>query len=864
MPEAKYINPKLEKFAELFQGKRVVVMGLGVHGGGLGAAKFFAEIGAQVIATDTKSSSELSSSLAELSAFKNIQYALGGHRKKDFQEADLIIKNPGVPDDSLFLNIARENKVAIDTDIGIFFNLSPAPIIGITGTKGKSTTATLTAELLKFRYPVVLAGNIRISALEVLHDITPDHWVVLELSSWQLEGLARHRKSPKIAVITNIGQDHLNRYSSFEDYVKAKKLIFNYQTNEDLLILNADCPDLREFPKEAESKVYFYGKDLTKMPSYAHGATIKDDWFIWQKEQVAPVEALELRGDHNLQNSLAAITVAKLLDIPNESIREKLGDFKPLSGRLEIVKNINGVVFINDTTATTPMATLKAIQSLSNPVILIAGGADKNLSYDELTEAIQKTVKAVILLPGTATEKIKSRLKDVLSKKTTDEKTAWYESENMEEAVSVAWRIAEQGDIILLSPAAASFGLFAHEFERGDAFVKSVNELYSRHRKEYTFKKESSTKKMTTNQHNTDWELWKKKFGGRYLGHVSRTFSYLLKKKMDLIPLDISVLPRVFYSVAKIETAPEPKQVIYHPKYNIAIVSCMEGRKVQLFNCNQNNLKLIDEVSFKHQCVEVNVLNNLCFVTLSAFSHIPGTTDSLAIIDIESRKILSQVNTGGSWSKVIKAHPSGLIFVSNWRSNNLSIIDIFDPLRPKVIQLLPCGISPRGIAFTKFGELGLVTGFYSRNIIEIRQKNPKLFEVSFIGNPYDFPNYSGSMRDVIIDPANNEYAYISNLGRNLIHIYHIPTRNIIDSILVGEHPNSIAFFDSFKKKKMIISCRESNAVCLLDVDTRKVEGCTEPKIKKSTGLHSFPGGFLVTHFAENLLELYKITSDQPK
>ena len=494
MSEAKYNNPKLEKFAELFQGKRVVVMGLGVHGGGIGAAKFFAKIGAQVIATDTKPSSELSSSLAELSSFKNIQYVLGEHRKKDFQEVDLIIKNPGVPDDSLFLNIARENKVTIDTDIGIFFNLSPAPIIGITGTKGKSTTATLIAELLKSHYPVVLAGNIRISALEALYDITPNHWVVLELSSWQLEGLARHRKSPKIAVITNIGQDHLNRYSSFEDYVKAKKLIFNYQTNKDSLILNADCPDLTEFPKEAESKVYFYGKDLTKISSYTHGATIKDDWFVWQKERVAPIETLKLRGEHNLQNSLAAITVAKLLDISNESIREKLGDFKSLPGRLEIVKDINEVTFINDTTATTPMATLKAIQSLSRPIVLIAGGADKNLSYDELTETIQKTVKAVILLPGTATEKIKSHLKNILSKKIMDEKTAWYESKNIEEAVSIAWRVAKQGDIVLLSPAAASFGLFAHEFERGDAFVKSAEELYSRHCEKYTSKKELSVR----------------------------------------------------------------------------------------------------------------------------------------------------------------------------------------------------------------------------------------------------------------------------------------------------------------------------------------------------------------------------------
>jgi len=855
----RYYNTKLEEFVELFGGKRVVVMGLGVHGGGIGVAKFFAKIGAQVIVTDLKPSSELSSSLTELSSFKNIQYVLGEHRKKDFQEADLIIKNPGVPDDSPFLNIAKESGVVIDTDIGIFFNLSPAPIIGVTGTKGKSTTATLITELLKSHFPIVLAGNIRISALEILPNITPNHYVVLELSSWQLEGLVQHQKSPKIAVITNIDQDHLNRYSSFEAYIKAKKLIFNYQTNKDLLILNANCHSLVEFPKDAKSKTYFYGIDLSKISSYNHGCTIKDDWLIWQKEQIAPVESFKLLGEHNLQNALAAITVAKLLGIPNESIRESLGKFKPLQGRLEIVKEIDEITFINDTTATTPIATLKAIKSLSKPIILIAGGADKNLSYKEFTETIQKTVKAVILLPGTATEKIKKRLNHILRERIVEEKTAWYEAKDMKEAVVIAWRIAEKGDVVLLSPAAASFGLFTHEFERGNAFLKSIDELYSQHRKNYTLGIEQPTSKMVIDEHNVNWKLWQKKFGGRFLGHVSRAYSWLLERKIDLTPLDVSKLPCLFYSVAKIETALEPKQVAFHPESNLAFVSCMKGKKLQVFNCSQNNLDLIDEISFNDQCVEVAVLDNLCFVTLSTFSHVLGATDSLAIIDIESGKILSQVNTGGSWSKVVKAHPSGLIFVSNWRSNNLSIIDVSDPLHPKVIQLLPCGISPRGIAFTKSGELGLVAGFYSRNIIEIRQKNSKLFEVSFIGNPYDYPNYSGCMRDIVID-SNNEYAYISNLGRNLIHIYHIPTRNIIDSILVGRHPNSITFFDS-SKKKLLVSCRASNAVCLLDIDNRKVEGCGEPNIKKSTGLSAFPGGFLVTSFAENFLELYKVTEE---
>ena len=437
-------------------------MGLGVHGGGTGVAKFFAEIGAQVVVTDLKSSHELRSSLSQLSSYKNIQYVLGKHQEKDFQKADLIIKNPSVPNNSKFLKIAKENKIPIDTDVGIFFNLSPAPIIGVSGTKGKSTTASLIAELLKPHFSTVLAGNIRISVLEVLPKIKFNHRVVLELSSWQLEGLDQHQKSPKIAVITNIDQDHLDRYPSFEAYKEAEKIIFKYQAPEDLLILNANCPNSLKFAKESKSKILFYGKNSTS------NADIKDNWFVWQKEKIAHLKTFKLFGDHNLQNALAAITAAKLLNISNESIKKSLEKFKGLSGRLEIVKQINGVTFINDTTATAPAATLKAIRSISRPIILIGGGTDKNLSYKKLVKVIQNQVKAFILLPGSATEKIK---KD-FSKKIT-----WHEVKNMPEAVASAWKLAEKEDVILLSPAAASFGLFANEFERGDAFVAAVNQI---------------------------------------------------------------------------------------------------------------------------------------------------------------------------------------------------------------------------------------------------------------------------------------------------------------------------------------------------------------------------------------------------
>lgn len=213
------------------------------------------------------------------------------------------------------------------------------------------------------------------------------------------------------------------------------------------------------------------------------------------------------------------------------------------------------------------------------------------------------------------------------------------------------------------------------------------------------------------------------------------------------------------------------------------------------------------------------------------------------------------MNTGGSWSKVIRAHPDGFVFIANWHSNDLSIIDISDIQKPQVIQVLPCGISPRGMAFSKSGNVGLVCGFYSRNVIEIRRNQLGLFEVSFIGDPFDYPHFSGNMRDIVIS-ANEEYAYVSNLGRNLIHYYHIPTRKIKESVLVGQHPNTIVFSDS-SKNKLLVSCRESNTVCLVNINTRKVEGHCGNTVMKSTGLSSLPGGFLVTDFEQSYLEMYK-------
>ncbi len=318
---------------EDFKNKRITVMGVGLHGGGVGVIKFLAEQGAKVLATDLRTKEDLKESLRLLKGLP-VDFVLDKHRLEDFAKADMIIKNPAVPEDSEFLAAAKKNNIPIESDVGIFFELCPAPIIGITGTKGKSTTATLLAYLLQKKYPhVILAGNIRSSVLEKLPEITKDSVVIVELSSWQLADAQSHKKSPHVAVITNIFPDHLNRYPTYQDYINDKKLIFKFQDSKDFLFLNYNETNLRELAKEAKSKVYFYSQDGDDLLSMKNWPSLKQEprigayqrrdkiYFGADKEEICQVSDIKILGRHALNNALAAISVAKLFDVPNKKIK---------------------------------------------------------------------------------------------------------------------------------------------------------------------------------------------------------------------------------------------------------------------------------------------------------------------------------------------------------------------------------------------------------------------------------------------------------------------------------------------------------------------------------------------------------------
>ena len=458
---------------KIFKNKRVTIMGLGLHGGGVGAAKFFYGQGAKLLITDLKNRSQLKEPLQKLKGLP-IKFVLGKHREEDFINTDLIIKNPAVSSDSPYLKIARDHNIPIRTDIEIFFDLVPSrQIIGITGTKGKSTTATLCYLFLKSKYPdTILAGNIGISPLGIISKVDKNTKVVLELSSFGLEGL---KKSPHIAVITALFPDHLDRYKNFRDYLKAKEPIFKYQKKSDILILNYNDPIVKKIAAKARSKVHFF--------TQSEALTAKKKY----KNQVF------LTGLRN-SNISAALVVAEIFKIPKKNIEEVFSKFKGVSHRQEIVAVRKGAKYVNDTAATTPQSAILAIDTFKNKflgskIILIAGGTDKNLNYKNLAEKIKKDVNFLILLPGTASDKIKKGINGFDNV---------YLAKSMREAVRKASEYAQKGDVVLLSPGAASFtsleisrkrgkdkrkaslmgfNLFKNEFDRGEQFIELVKQL---------------------------------------------------------------------------------------------------------------------------------------------------------------------------------------------------------------------------------------------------------------------------------------------------------------------------------------------------------------------------------------------------
>jgi UDP-N-acetylmuramoylalanine--D-glutamate ligase len=445
---------------------------LGLHGGGVGIVKFLAEHGAKVIVTDLKTKEDLAVSIEKLKGIKNIEFVLGQHRKEDFSNVDLVVKNPAVPWDNPHVKLALESKVPVEMDSSLFFRFCKNPIIGITGTKGKTTTASLIFEILKEagKNPIKV-GSGQVSVLDKLDNLKNDSTVVFELSSWRLSALKKEKVSPHISVITNIFRDHQNYYKTMESYISDKKNIFLFQKPEDYLVINCDDEGMKNMADEAKSQVVKCSLNPEKNPSVF---LENDSIFVNDgndTKKVIDAKDLKIPGEHNIYNALTAIAATYFFGVPIEPIKKALQNFNGVPHRLELVCELDGVKYYNDTAATIPDAVLASLKSFAQPIILIAGGADKKLDFTTLGKEILNLTKKVVFLKGNGTD----RLIEEINKNNPGHEFPVCGS--MQESVETAKGLAEQGDIILLSPGCASFGLFLNEFDRGDKFKEAVKNL---------------------------------------------------------------------------------------------------------------------------------------------------------------------------------------------------------------------------------------------------------------------------------------------------------------------------------------------------------------------------------------------------
>jgi len=451
------------------RGKRVLVMGLGLQGSGMAAARYSAQQGAIVRVTDLKAPEVLSRSVQALAGLP-IEFILGEHREEDFQWAEIVIRNPGIPLTSPYLQLASQHGALIEMEIALFFLACPARIIGITGTRGKTTTATLLYEMLRESgAPTVLGGNVAgVETLSLLPRITPETLVVLELSSWQLEGLFPHAISPQVAVMTNIYPDHLNTYDSMEDYAHAKTSIYRFQRPTDLAVFNYDNPWTRRFGAESPGKTWY--ASLERGGYFEHGA-----------QNLIPFVFTDtsLAGRHNLENVLLATTTARLLGIPDTIIARAVRAFRGVAHRLEAVAVVKGVRYINDTASTTPVAGRVGIEAFAGPIVLVAGGNTKHLPLEDWPEAIVRHCRDVVLLAGSGTDELLPAVQEAAIRVQVNNPVRGV-FDRFKEALDSAVALTRPGDTLLFSPGFTSFGMFLNEFERGNQFVAYVRGLQER------------------------------------------------------------------------------------------------------------------------------------------------------------------------------------------------------------------------------------------------------------------------------------------------------------------------------------------------------------------------------------------------
>jgi UDP-N-acetylmuramoylalanine--D-glutamate ligase len=446
------------------KGKKVLVVGLGKSG--LSAALFLRKRGAQVTVSDMRSAAALAKEIPAL-LDNGIMVESGGHGLLTFRRQDLIVVSPGVPMDTPELVQVKAFGLKIIGELELAAQFLKGNILAITGSNGKTTTTSLVGEILAASgVQTQVGGNIGIPVVDLIEKSSADGWSVLEVSSFQLE--STNLFHPKIAVILNITPDHLDRHRTFENYAMAKEKIFSAQTADDALILNADNDRAAAAARRSAAKVYFFSRSKP----VAQGAWVDASGVVFRSsanaaiESIIPIDAIPLRGAHNVENVLAAVCAARIAGASPGNIRKAIEAFRAVEHRLEYVATINGVEFYNDSKATNVDASAKAIAAFPQGIHLILGGKDKNSNYADLSDLLRAHVQAVYTI-GAAAEKIESQINSIVPILHCD---------TIDRAVDAAARAAHPGDTVLLSPACSSFDQFENYEERGKLFKRLVME----------------------------------------------------------------------------------------------------------------------------------------------------------------------------------------------------------------------------------------------------------------------------------------------------------------------------------------------------------------------------------------------------
>ncbi|HWO95084.1 MAG TPA: UDP-N-acetylmuramoyl-L-alanine--D-glutamate ligase [Bacillus sp. (in: firmicutes)] len=447
------------KTTNFYENKNVLILGLAKSGSA--AAKLVHELGANVTVNDQKPYEE--NEAARQLEKNGIKVVCGSHPLELLEGIHVIIKNPGIPYSNPLLAEAAKRDIPIITEVELAFQISKAPFIGITGSNGKTTTTTLVFKMLEEgRKNPLIAGNIGTVACEVAQSAEADQVIVTELSSFQLMGIKSFQ--PKIAALLNLFEAHLDYHGTKEEYAKAKANIFKNQTEDDYAVVNADDELVMELAGQYKGTII----PFSSTKSLSVGACVKNGHVCFNDEPVMRVEEIVLPGKHNLENILAAIAIVKLQGTSNEAIHKVLTTFTGVKHRVQFVDEVNGRKFYNDSKATNILATKVALSAFSQPLILLAGGLDRGNEFDSLISSF-KGVKAVITFGQTAGKIERAAAKaGIQFIKRVD---------NVEQAVPAAYELSEAGDVILLSPACASWDQFKTFEERGDMFIQAVHKL---------------------------------------------------------------------------------------------------------------------------------------------------------------------------------------------------------------------------------------------------------------------------------------------------------------------------------------------------------------------------------------------------